>query len=404
MARKTTRRGKGESSVFQRGDERWVAQLFIGYDGNGRPDYLQKSAKTQKEAIEKLEVLKRAQHSGVVLTDKTTLKDYLTVWLSTQRHLEPNTLQEYTRMAKYLNGYLGAVRLNKLGTQQIKIALGKIQDDSAVNATKQNKGVVPSNAGVRTANLARTVLKKALEDAVNDTTPIITRNPVNFKPFKTTKKEIVIWSETQMKEFLGVAKDSTLYSLFVLGVGTGLRLGELAGLRWKDVTLNAVSVQQALKVVNNRLQFGSPKTPNSRRRVAISPEVVSALDVHREKQSAQKKDFGAAYEDNGLVFATELGKPLHLRNIERAFYALQKRVRKTLPDLPHSGMHGLRHFHASLCIHNGMNVRMLADRLGHTDVTLTLRTYTHVFEDHQGVAAPDMSGLFTPKAVPNYAN
>lgn len=262
--RRSTRRGKGEGSVLLRSDGRWIAQVQTGYNENGRPKYAQRSAKTQKEAIEKLDALKREVHGGTYSDTKLTVKQYLTGWLDTARgEVTPKTLKSYTLCVQHLNRHLGGVRLNKLGSQQIKRALLSIRDESVA----RNKQAKRSGDGVRTANLCRTVLRKACEDAVNDAKPLLLRNPVNFKPQKATPKEIIIWTPAQMAVFLRVARESPLYPLFVLAVGSGLRLGELGGLRWRDVELNAVNVRQALKLENGKLVFGPPKSKAAKRRV-----------------------------------------------------------------------------------------------------------------------------------------
>lgn len=402
MARKVNRRGKGEGSIIERKDGRWVAQVQTGYNENGSPKYAQRSAKTQKEAIEKLDTLKREVHGGTYSDTKTTVKQYLSGWLDTVRgEVTPKTLKSYTLCVGHLNRHLGGVQLNKLGSQQIKRALLTIRDESVA----RNEQVGRSGDGVRTANLCRTVLRKACEDAVNDAKPLLMRNPVNFKPQKATPKEISIWTPAQMGVFLRVARESSLYPLFVLAVGSGLRLGELGGLRWRDVDVNAVNVRQALKLEDGKLVFGPPKSKAARRRVTVSGDVTAALEAHRETQAALKKEFGSEYQESGLVFTTALGTPLQPRNVERTFYDLQERARAILKgDLPHGGIHTLRHFHASIAIHGGMNVRTLADRLGHSDVTLTLRTYTHVFDEVRANSAVDISGLLTPEQSPLYAN
>lgn len=395
------RRAKGEGSITQHKNGHWQAEFLLGYDGNGKRKRKYITGKTQREVREKLEALKRAHHTGVYTDSKATVKEYMAGWLDTVRgDITPKTQTSYALSVRHLNRHLGGVQLSKLSSQQIKLAMLAIRDESAA----ENARLKRSGDGVRTANLCRTVLRKACEDAVNDAKPLLVRNPVNFRPLKSNPKEIIIWSRQQMGVFMEVAREHPLYPLFVLAIGSGLRLGELGGLRWRDVDLNAVNVRQALKIENGKLVFGPPKSKAARRRVTVSGDVTGALEAHREAQAVLRRELGSAYQDNGLVFATAVGTPLNPRNIERTFYALQKKARERMGGLPHGGIHTFRHFHASIAIQAGMNVRVLADRLGHSDVTLTLRTYTHVFDEVRENSAVDISSLLTPEPTPAYVN
>ena len=114
---------------------------------------------------------------------------------------------------------------------------------------------------------------------------------------------------------------------------------------------------------------------------------------------------GSAYEDNGLVFATGFGKPLHPRNLERTWYALQDKARERLPELPHGGLHTLRHYYASSSIHGGVNSKTLSKRMGHTTVRLTLDRYSHVWDEIEADAEGlDISNLLKPLTHSEYTN
>ena len=292
MTRKAGRRGKGEGSILQRSDGRWIAQVQTGYNEDGRPKYAQRSAKTQKEAIEKLDALKREIFSGVYTDTKVTLKAYLEEWLETKKgQIEPKTLEGYTRTAKHLMRHLGGVQLSKLSSQQIQRSISAIRDESAAVVKDRNKGVAKAGAGVRTANQCRTNLHTALEDAVTAVPPLLMRNPVAAtKTLKAESEEVVIWMPNQMATFLEVARESPLYALFVMAVGSGLRRGELLGLKWKDIGAGNVSVQQTVKLENNKIIIGTPKTKSSRRRVPVSEDVLAALNAHREAQAAHQTE------------------------------------------------------------------------------------------------------------------
>lgn len=328
-----------------------------------------------------------------------SFKAYMDEWLETKEaQVAPKTLEGYTRTAKHIVRHLGGEQLSKLSSQQIQRALGAIRDESAEVVKERNKGVAKAGAGVRTANQCRTNLHTALEDAVTAVPPILMRSPVAAtRTLQAESEEVVIWTPDQMATFLEMARDNSLYPLFVLAVGAGLRRGELLGLRWKDIGVSSVSVQQAVKLESNRAVVGSPKTPSAKRRVPVGKDVMAALDPHREAQAAHRRRIEGAYEDYGLVFATALGKPLHPRNLERTWYALQSKTRERIPDLPLGGLHTLRHFYASSSIHSGVNFKTLSKRMGHTTVRLTLDRYSHIWEEVEAESEGlDISGLLRP--------
>lgn len=154
--------------------------------------------------------------------------------------MEPKTLEGHTRTAKHLSRHLGGVQLSKLTPVQIQRALGATCNDSAAVVAKRQNGIAKEGAGVRTANQCRTNLHTALEDAVR--MQLLMRNPVAaIKPPKAVSVEVIFWTPTQTGVFLDVARSSPLYALFTLAVGSGLRRGELLGLRWIDVEANAIN-------------------------------------------------------------------------------------------------------------------------------------------------------------------
>lgn len=152
---------------------------------------------------------------------------------------------------------------------------------------------------------------------------------------------------------------------------------------------------------DNQISFGPLKTKGSARRIPVTNDVIAALRAHEELQDAVKAKLGGGYSDNGLVFATNLGKPIHPRNLERTWYRLQEQARVRLGHLPPGGLHTLRHFHASFAIRDGMDSKMLSERLGHTDVRLTLNRYTHIWDERRSASAVDISSLLTPQLSAN---
>jgi len=227
--------------------------------------------------------------------------------------------------------------------------------------------------------------------------------------------------------FLAEAKRfSPYYRLYLAAVTTGMRQGELLGLRWRDVdlTLGVASVQQTFyrlngKGIEQKQLFKQPKTAKSRRQVDLAPFLIEELRVMREEQKALRKEFGPLYEDHDLVFCQSNGKPLHARNIVRRDIrntlslkglraeSLSRGVAEDLlpKPLPKIRFHDLRHCHATLLLQQGVHPKVVQERLGHSTIAMTLDTYSHVMPGMQRQAVADFAerlfGHSTPTGEAN---
>lgn len=418
------RRAKGEGSIVKRKDGTWQAELLLGYSDEGKRQRKFVYGKTQKEVRGKLDAIKQSIANGTFSDTKMTVRAYLEEWLKEKaRQVKPRTAELYSYYAKsHIAPSIGRIQLSKLTPVQVQGLLRDVTTKAASEIDRRKKSASDASpeavrdAGVRTANICRTILFSALKQAVR--WQLIARNPVEaVDPLKVQKKELVLWTLPEAAHFLDTARPHRLHALFYLALSTGMRRGELLGLRWQDIEGSTIHVRQSLNLVDNKITFGVPKTDKGRRRVAISPDVLDALATHQKLQEAERKNLGTLWPDCGLVFTTEVGTPLYPRNLERAWYALQNKARNAWLDeatkqadeeavrklrngslFPHIRFHDLRHLHASIAIRQGMDVKMLADRLGHSRTSLTLDVYTHLFEDQRANSAVDISGLLTPKS------
>jgi integrase len=182
-----------------------------------------------------------------------------------------------------------------------------------------------------------------------------------------------------------VARPSRYYALLVLALTTGLRSGELFGLRWQDVDLDAgmLTVNQTLEKPGPNPRFGRPKSKASRRTVTLSAQVVETLRRHKGKQNEDRLQLGAEWYDFGLCFTVFDGKPLRSGNIRRdAFHPLIKKA-----GVPMIRFHDLRHSHATMLLSAGIHPKVVSERLGHSGIGITLDTYSHVMPNLQREAA-----------------
>jgi integrase len=183
----------------------------------------------------------------------------------------------------------------------------------------------------------------------------------------------------QVRSFLKAVRGDRLEALYVLAVTTGMRQGELLGLRWQDVDLERRRLQLVRQL----------KTRQSRRAVVLSELAVTALAEHHERQAAERERQGADWEEHGLVFPNTVGGPLDPHNLrQRSFFPLLDRA-----GLPRIRFHDLRHSCATLLLSEGVHPKIVSDLLGHSQIGITLDLYSHVTVTMQAVAAEAMGRL-----------
>jgi integrase len=195
----------------------------------------------------------------------------------------------------------------------------------------------------------------------------------------------------EVEQICEAAGDGVHGAIVHIAVLTGLRQGELLGLRWKDVDLDngVVQVQQTLQsVAGMGTVIGIPKTPKSRRAVALSPDTINVFREQRRRQAEIRLKAGSAYDDLGYIFATPLGAPIDASNLRRAW----RRIVATA-GIGHVRFHDLRHTHASLMLLQGTHLKIVSERLGHASIAITADTYSHVQPGLQAAAAARLDQL-----------
>ena len=320
--------------------------------------------------------------------------DYLTErWLPAQRsQLKDTTYHSYeSNLRLHVLPTLGEVPLAKLVSEDLDTLYGRLLESGRRNASSDGPGASP--ASVR---YIHRILRKALGDAVRKGT--LTRNPAVLAdpPKRSTAsrrdREMAVWNAAQLQTFLGGLGGQRLAPAFVVAAHTGMRRGEIAGLRWSDVDLSAklIHVRQAAVAVNYELRLSDVKTANGRRTVDVNDDVVRALAAWRRTQAEERMLLGADYADLDLVFARPDGTPTHPEVISRTFERLVARS-----GLPRIRFHDLRHTHASLLLKAGVPIKVVSERLGHATASFTLDVYGWVLPGMQADAAAVFSRLMS---------
>jgi integrase len=278
-------------------------------------------------------------------------------------NLRPATWENYRiHVQAHIVPALGTVELQRLSPAQLNAFYRHL----LTKGGKEGRGLA--------SKTVHNVLHRALKDAVR--WGLLVRNVADAAdPPKGKSAEMRVWSPDQLRVFLEWVREDDLYAAWLLVTTTGMRRGELAGLRWADVDLDAgrLSVRQPRVVVANVPQPSEPKTARGRRSLALDPVTVAALRKHRARQHENRLLVGARYQDSGLVFTWPDGSPIHPLRFSRWFEQHARRA-----GLPKIRLHDLRHSYASAALAAGVPGKVISERLGHATIAVTMDIYSHV--------------------------
>jgi integrase len=319
------KRAHGEGTITQRKDGTWMGQISVGHKPDGSRDRRTVYSKTQKEVRAKVDEIKQQLAAGTLSDTKLTVKAYLERWLKeTALGLKASTLEQYEYcVLSHIVPRVGQVRLDKLTPLQAQAMVSDIVSaiQQRERARRQAKGESLEGlerAGVSTANKCRVVLFMAYKQAIR--WQMVARNPVEaVDPLPESPREMQLWEAAQAARFLDVAREHRLYAAFYVAMAGGLRRGELLGLRWQDVEDSLLHIRQTLvkKATGELVSQNSAKTEKGKRVIAVSPDVVAVLELHRQLREAERHFLRAAWQDGDLVFTSEVGTPVNPDNLRR---------------------------------------------------------------------------------------
>src|SRR5215207_10070502 len=359
---KSKQSGNGTGTVYPRRNKEGRITGYRGsyFTSDGRRRYL--SAKTKTEARRALRKAMADADRGLIFdADSLKVGECLDRWLadSVSDTVKATTFERYEQITRlHLKPTLGTVKLKALTPAHVR-SLYREKLEAGLSA--------------RTVRYIHTTLHKALKQAVMD--GLIPRNVTEaVNPPQPTREEMHPLTPQQAKVLLQTAHEAgdSLEALYVLAVHTGLRQGELLGLKWEDVDLEdgSLQVRRTLATTKAGPQLTSPKTKGSRRTVRLTQSTVNALRSHLERQLEEIGRAGSLWRENGLIFASEAGDPLDRRYVtNHRFKPLLKRA-----GLPQIRFHDLRHTCATLLLGRNVNPKIVSEMLGHASITITLDT------------------------------
>lgn len=374
-------------SVVKRGKDTWQVRIFLGRDKAGKTRFFNETVKGRRKDAESLERKKKQElEVGVCIEhSKISVNEYLDKWLelAAKPRLRARTYNDYeSYLDRYVRPLLGSRRLSTivpLDIQRVYTSLGN------------------RNLTARTIRYTHAILASAFKQAVK--WQILFTNPTAMVELpKLVRREMSVLTEEECSKFLTQARSDRWYLIFSLAIATGMRPEEYLGLQWRDVDLvkGTITIQRALvwSRKGGGWTFEEPKTSKSRRTIPLPPSLVVELKSHRRSQLAERIKLGPAYHSHDLVFATEIGTPILTSNLTRRHFkpileraGLSKNVR----------LYDLRHTCATLLLLANTSPKVVAERLGHSTVVLTLDTYSHVLPSMQRDASDQLEKMLFSK-------
>ena len=380
MAKK---RANGEGSIRKRKDGRWEGRYTAGRDSEtGKPIYKNVLGRTQSEVKEKLKTaIKATQSLDFSKTGQYTLGQWMDVWYENYAKIKvrPSSHQTYKGyIENHIKPNIGDILLEKLTTLELQRLYKTLLTKGRVDRL-ESKGQ-PRGLSPKTVRNIHQILSSALKLAQEQR--IILTNPAEGCALpKTEHREMKTLPVEQLQSFLREAKDSGVFALYYLELATGLRRGELLGLKWEDIDLEHgdLRVRRQIARIDGRVVEAPLKTKNAYRTLPLAEDTVSIL-------KEQKKNAGSS----PWVFPSATSGPISPDSVLHMLHRVLKRA-----GLPEVRFHDLRHTFATLALQNGVDIKTVSGMLGHFSAGFTLDTYAHVTTSAQKAAANTMGKLLS---------
>jgi len=348
--------------------------------------------KTNKRDAEQVRIQLLAEYNQGMYVEpsKVTLAELLQRWLDDRAKVAvaESTYRRYESIVNnHLIPALGSIPLKDLTAAHIQQMYREHAEGGRLTTKGERSGEPLSPATVRQHHI---VLNQALKQAVR--WGLLARSPMDgVTPPKVARTEARAWTPEETNRFLAVAAQSEHFALYALALGTGMRRGELFALMWKDVDWErgTITVRRSLVQPGAHPRFKEPKTRSGWRLITLSPGLLAILHRHRTKQKEHRLFHGPNYEDHDLIFAQPNGRSLYPNNIVRREF---RRLIQAA-GVPMITFHDLRHTHATDLVRRGFHPKVIAARLGHSSISVTMDTYSHVMPEMQREAAEAFDDL-----------
>ena len=377
------RRANGEGNLRKRKDGRWEGRYTAGRDPEtGRAIYKNVLGKTQAEAKAKLkQAIEEAKGLDAAKVGRYTVGQWMEVWFEhyAKVKVRPSSHQTYRGyIDNHIKPSIGKIPLEKLTSLELQKLYKKLLEGGRVErieSRKQSKGL-----SAKTVRNIHQIISSAMKLAQEQ--KLIASNPAEGCALpRMGHQEMKTLPVEQLHSFLREAKDSGVFELYYLELATGLRRGELLGLKWEDIDLERgdLRVRRQIARINGEVVEAPLKTKNAYRTLPLAEDTVSIL------LEQKKKVAGSPW-----VFPSSTGGPISPDSVLHMLHRVLKRA-----GLPRIRFHDLRHTFATLALQNGVDVKTVSGMLGHFSAGFTLDTYAHVTTASQRQAAKTMGSVLS---------
>lgn len=376
------RRSNGEGNIRKRKDGRWEGRYTAGINPeNGKQIFKNVLGKTQAEVKEKLKkALADSQKLDLAKQGKYTVGTWMDAWFENVAKIKvrPSSHQTYRGyIDNHIKPNIGNIPLEKLTTMELQKLYRKLLTSGRVDRIEAEKQ--PKGLSAKTVRNINQVISSAMDLAVAQ--KIILENPTNACSLpRVGHKEMQTISAEQLQSFQEEAKRSGVYEMYYIELSTGLRRGELLGLKWEDIDMkqDIIRVRRQISRINGKIVEAPLKTKNSYRAVTISPQAIEVL-------KAQKKKTNDEY-----VLPSPNGGPISPDSVNNMLHRVLDRA-----GIPRVRFHDMRHTFATLALQNGVDIKTVSGMLGHFSAGFTLDTYAHVTTAAQKEAAETMGNVLS---------
>ena len=377
MAKK---RANGDGSIRKRKDGRWEGRYVVGHDPiTGKMISRNVLGKTQAEVKEKLRTaIENSKRLDYTQTGKYTVGQWMDEWFEAYAKVKvrPSSHQTYKGyIENHIKPNIGDIPIEKLTSLQLQKFYRLLLTEGRIPRIESEKQ--PRGLSAKTVRNINQVISSAMDMAVRH--KLILTNPTEGCELpKVEHREMKTLPAEQLGAFLREAKESGVYELYYLDLATGLRRGELLGLKWEDIDLQngIIHVRRQVARVDGEVKELPLKTKNSYRNISISRDAVAMLT---EMEAHRSSDY---------VFPSSTGGPISPDSVNNMLHRVLKRA-----GLPSIRFHDLRHTFATLALQNGVDIKTVSGMLGHFSAGFTLDTYAHVTTSAQKEAARTMGNI-----------
>ena len=390
---KKRRRPRGEGSIYETAAGRWRAAIVVEDPDTGRTFRRVVSGRSEAAVRERLKSLRRdVEHGAVAAGKPKSVAAYVATWLPALRgRVRPTTWRYHESLIRLrILPELGPVPLSALTPTRIEKWTTAIIAGTGPKVARRGKAPAPlPPASPTTARGARGTLRMILRDAERD--GLVVRNAAALaRPPRAERHELQILTATDTRRLIDGTTDDAFGPLYTLAALTGLRQGEVLGLRWTDVDVDSTTPTVTIRRAYSRTSTGwadaETKTSRSRRTLNLPPAAAAALRRQRTRQKEARVAAGAMWQEvDGCVFTDAIGRRVTGAAVTHQFSRDLARL-----GLPHVRFHDLRHGAASMMLAQGVPLKVVSETLGHAGIAITADTYTHLDRAQRREAADAM--------------